>query len=302
MLKQRMLKTYGDDLVEDVDISRVDQTTETTNEFLSTIKQRETPETGYDKFGLRYFRGLETPLEETVIDSIKEKLTHVQEFKVSFMDGLPTEVRCQLVEFAADVIEEHQSQMTAIDFIGLIYDEEVTPSDTRLAEVLCNSGQTQLKTLNLGLNQSWFKDPTIHASLLDFVKSQASLVTLNLSAAYLSSSETTEVLSFLCQSGSVASLQDLNMRYAANFSSDEACQYLAQLIDTALALEYIDIRYQKGGRKVKLLLEYAIVADPADDKVVPKQGSIKVVDADDESQIICERATKRTEANKVEIE
>ena len=51
-----------------------------------------------------------------------------------------------------------------------------------------------------------------------------------------------------------------------------------------------------------LLLEYAIVADPADDSVVPKQGSIKVVDEDDESKVICERATKRTEANKVEIE
>ena len=38
MLKQRMLKTYGDDLVKDVDIDALDQSTETTNEFLSTIK------------------------------------------------------------------------------------------------------------------------------------------------------------------------------------------------------------------------------------------------------------------------
>ena len=51
-----------------------------------------------------------------------------------------------------------------------------------------------------------------------------------------------------------------------------------------------------------MLLDYAIVADPADDKVVPKQGSIKVVDRRDESKVICERATKRTETNKVEIE
>ena len=50
-----------------------------------------------------------------------------------------------------------------------------------------------------------------------------------------------------------------------------------------------------------MLIEYAVVADPADDKVVPKQGSIKVVETYPESNVICERATKRTEANKVEI-
>ena len=105
MLKQRMLKTYGDDLVKDVDIDALDQSTETTNEFLSTIRQRDTPETHYDKFGLSRFRGLETPLEETVIESIKEKLTHVHEFKVAWMNNLPTDVRCQFVDFAADVIE-----------------------------------------------------------------------------------------------------------------------------------------------------------------------------------------------------
>ena len=51
-----------------------------------------------------------------------------------------------------------------------------------------------------------------------------------------------------------------------------------------------------------MLLDYAIVADPADDKVVPKQGAIKVVNEEDESKVICERVTLRTVANKVDIE
>ena len=95
----------------------------------------------------------------------------------------------------------------------------------------------------------------------------------------------------MCESGNVATLQDLDMMDAANFSYDEACQYLAQLIDTALVLKEINIYGQSGERVVKVLLEYAIVADPADDKVVPKQGSIKVVDRRDESKVICERVT-----------
>ena len=89
------------------------------------------------------------------------------------MFGLPTKVRSQLIDFAADVIEQHQSKMTDIDFQGLIYERELTPSDTRLADVLCNSGQTEIKSLNLGLNELWFKDATIRASLFTLVKSQS---------------------------------------------------------------------------------------------------------------------------------
>ena len=51
-----------------------------------------------------------------------------------------------------------------------------------------------------------------------------------------------------------------------------------------------------------MLVEYSVVADPANDKAVPKQGSIKVVNNKDESQVICERVTQKTEANKVKIE
>ena len=69
----------------------------------------------------------------------------------------------------------------------------------------------------------------------------------------------------------------------ANFDSDEACQCLAQLIDIALALKYLDISYQEGKREVKVLIDYAILATPADDRVVPKQGSVMVVDKKDET-------------------
>ena len=87
------------------------------------------------------------------------------------------------------------------------------------------------------------------------------------------------MLSTLCQSGSVATLESLNMHKTADFSTDEACMYLAQLIDTALALKELDISYQKKGtRSVKLIIEYADVSKSTDDKLVPKQGCIKVVD------------------------
>ena len=112
MLCQRILKTYGDDPFKDVVFDTVDQTTEVSNEFFSTVFQKDSLETGYEKLHFNDFVGLETRLEESVLERVKEKLTHVLDLKVAEMSELPTEVRCQLVDFAADVIEQHQSEIT----------------------------------------------------------------------------------------------------------------------------------------------------------------------------------------------
>ena len=93
MFNQRVLKKFGDELIKDMVFAGVDQSTETTNEMLSAAVQRDTPETGYDKFHLIYFRGLETPLEENVIQRVAQKLAHVKDFKVASMSRLPTEVQ-----------------------------------------------------------------------------------------------------------------------------------------------------------------------------------------------------------------
>ena len=90
MLVKRLLKVYGDGLVKDLVFEGLNQTTETTNEVFSAIEQRDSPKTGYEKFHLKYFRGLETRLEESVIERIKVKLSHVLDLKVAEMDLLPT--------------------------------------------------------------------------------------------------------------------------------------------------------------------------------------------------------------------
>ena len=89
MFNQRLLKKFGDELIRDMDIESLEQTTETTNEFLTAAVQRDTPEIGYDKFHLHFFKGLETPLEESVVQRVTEKLTFVKDFKVSTMCFLP---------------------------------------------------------------------------------------------------------------------------------------------------------------------------------------------------------------------
>ena len=102
-----MLKKFGDDLIKHIAIEYVRQSTEITNELLSAAVQRDSPETGYEKFHLINFEGLETPLEESIIERIKAKLTKVQDFTVSAMDRLTVEGLEQMVLFAAEVIEQH---------------------------------------------------------------------------------------------------------------------------------------------------------------------------------------------------
>ena len=49
------------------------------------------------------------------------------------------------------------------------------------------------------------------------------------------------MLVFLWQSSNVATLEDLNMMFAANFDLDETCECLAEFIDSAHALRKLDI-------------------------------------------------------------
>ena len=93
-----------------------------------------------------------TLIEESVLERIRDKLTHVKDFSISGMWELPAAVRAQFVEFAAEVIEQHQSQFTVLDFNAMSLNCALTPLDTRLVESLCNSGNTQLKTLRLAWN------------------------------------------------------------------------------------------------------------------------------------------------------
>ena len=150
MFNQRVLKKFGDEIIKDLVIEDVRQSRETTNELLSAAIQRDTPETGYEKFHLG---GLDTLVEEGIIERIKQKLSFVKDFKVAGIYSGPNEVRTQFLDFAADVLEQHESQMTAIDFSEIIFNREVTDSDQRLVEALTTSEETALKVLNLFMNE-----------------------------------------------------------------------------------------------------------------------------------------------------
>ena len=73
------------------------------------------------------------------------------------MGLLPEEVRTQLVEFAAIVLEQQKESMFAMDFSAMIYTKQVTAFDERLVEAICNSNATKLLMLALGNNTSWWK-------------------------------------------------------------------------------------------------------------------------------------------------
>ena len=79
------------------------------------------------------------------------------------------EVRHQVADFAASVIEQHEKPMTSMDFNLFIMNKELSSSDERLVQAICDSKETHLKTLKLGSNCNWWKNATLRQLLWNFV-------------------------------------------------------------------------------------------------------------------------------------
>ena len=73
------------------------------------------------------------------------------------------------------VIEQHKSHMTELNLHGLTDDKKVTPSEERLALALSMSSQTQLETINMMSNKSWWRSPIVYDPLMEFIKNQTAL-------------------------------------------------------------------------------------------------------------------------------
>ena len=69
------------------------------------------------------------------------------------------------------------------------------------------------------------------------------------------------------------------MGWSCNFSLDESCSLLAQLISTALDLEELRILGQRGERIVKVAIVYAVRdhVDADGQGAIAKQGTVKLV-------------------------
>ena len=157
----------------------------------------------------------------------------------------------QFVNLIADAIEQHMSQdMTWLDFWRLLGDN-VTHAEIRLAEALSNFGSTQLDHLDFGGNHLYWREPTVKAYLMDYMKKQTSLRNkLGLEFAFLSSDQTLEFMQLFCEMSSLETIQHLKFNNSANFESDDSCSLLAKFIDTASSLKKLEIHNQLGDRKV----------------------------------------------------
>ena len=93
MFGNRLVKKFGDDLHKDIEINALGASSQVASEFLDAIIQKDTYAYGYEKFNLDWFTGMETLLEQNVIERLLQKLTHVKDLKVSNMKSLPEEVR-----------------------------------------------------------------------------------------------------------------------------------------------------------------------------------------------------------------
>ena len=132
--------------------------------------------------------------------------------------------------------------MQEINIEGLIHDREMTQSDEDLILVLAESNEHNLIKLSLGLNATYWRQPSTKRHFMEFIQKQNSLEVLQLHTNFFSSEQTEEVFSFLCSCTKLLqTITGLNMFCAANFDTDRACELLAQFIDAATRLKFFDI-------------------------------------------------------------
>ena len=129
-----------------------------------------------------------------------------------------------------------------------------------ILEALLSSGiAATIVHLNLGYNRNWFSagGETNVDMLADFIRYLPLLEVLNLGYNTFSSLATTKVLSSVAEQCNVRPLKELNLRYSANFESDEAVQMLADIIADSLQLAKIKTGSQRSSRKISVAVTYA---------------------------------------------
>ena len=101
--------------------------------------QRASSEKGFDDFVMDYWINLQTPLEQEVLEQLQEKLVHVKGFGLAGMCHLVGPVKDQLVEFAIQVIEQHEKPMRLMHFNNYIRRTAPTELEERLFRAICCS-------------------------------------------------------------------------------------------------------------------------------------------------------------------
>ena len=286
MLNHRILKKYGDDPITIFEFTEVYQSSTVTSEAIDVVMQRESAKEGYERLVFDYWPRCYEKVDQSVLDRLCDKLHHVKRFHVAEFCYMMPELREQITDFAAAVYENHQSPMTELHHFAVIDTGYLTPADERFVNAITNSGETRLTYLNMTMNRSWFQNASMREKIVNFVCSQECLNVLDMGPTLFSANETLQVFKHLCESNVCSTIKKMHFP-ECNFELDEACQYLAQLIDTAASLEHINYGDQRGPRKVVIKLDYEVLPNSDDASVVPKDGQITVHIKDDSSKVIC---------------
>ena len=106
-----------------------------------------------------------------------------------------------------------------------------------ILETLLGSNIDSIINLNFSFNNSWFyhpetkKERTSNIDLLsELITKQADLKHLYLDFNYFSSDATQKIFTRITNQGNDCKIQTLNLRYSANFDTDETVEKLADVL------------------------------------------------------------------------
>jgi len=125
--------------------------------------------------------------------------------------------------------------MKQLNFEGLSSKtaEEPTDQDKRLINALIQSGMNQLTEISLPKFAYWFSHAESEQYLLEFIMEQTCLEKLSFGENNFGSATTAQLISFLINSSNIDSIKELFLYKSSDFSEEQTCIDLAQLIDRA---------------------------------------------------------------------
>ena len=152
--------------------------------------------------------------------------------------------RLNVLDFTTKIIEAQETanlKELTLNRLGSTSVEELTDEDMRLINAVVQLEVTQLSKLELYMLNAWFAHSEERDQLLDFIRGQTCLEKLELDYCRFDSATTKLVLSCLLNSSNLETVSLLSLTGSCDFSDDETCALVAQLISTAPKLEQCNI-------------------------------------------------------------
>ena len=225
-------------------------------------------------------------LDPVALNNLAQKTSILEKLQVQMMRNVSDQAREGLLSMISQIIQTSSSlQILNLRQLGMTVQQSEL-----LCHTLVSSSVNGLKQLDLAYNEQCFADSdSAVEKLCEVIKQQESLEDLSLGRNNLSSTNTTKILTSICESPCFNTIKVLFLSHCS-FDTEDSRNTLGKIISEAPLLSKISISDQIPYDRVKVE-RIAAVSE--------QQGSVKILDRYSDEQF-WEGITLTTQQMKIE--